>query len=130
MVIEQYTVTTQKYNFPQSTIDTALPQRFLEQSISSLKRAYTEGFQLIQQSQNLTTIDPTYSLSVKPEPILLIPRTQETLIAAVDTSTIKIGETSKGIVIAVRGATVWKQNRRYRYTRLGPFIFHVTEDNK
>jgi hypothetical protein len=52
------------------------------------------------------------------------------LIAAVDTSTIKIGETSQGIIIAIRGATVWKQNRNYRYTRLGPFIFHITEENK
>ncbi len=35
-----------------------------------------------------------------------------------------------GMVMAVRGATVWKQDRRYRYMRFGPFIFHVTEDNK
>jgi hypothetical protein len=48
----------------------------------------------------------------------------------VDTSTIKIGETSTGIMIAVRGANVWKQNKRYRYVRFGPFIFHVTEENK
>jgi hypothetical protein len=131
MVIEQYTVTTQKYNFPQPTIDTALPQRFLEQSLSSLKRVSPASFQLNQQNaQHFNNIDSTFSLSLKPEPILLIPRTQETLIAAVDTSTIKIGETSKGVVIAVRGATVWKQHRHYRYTRLGPFIFHVTEDNK
>jgi hypothetical protein len=47
----------------------------------------------------------------------------------VDTSTIKIGETSTGIIIAIRGATVWKQGS-YRYTRLGPFIFHITEENK
>ena len=58
------------------------------------------------------------------------PNHQETIIAAVDTSTIKIGETSTGIIIAIRGATVWKQNHNYRYTRLGPFIFHITEDNK
>ena len=25
---------------------------------------------------------------------------------------------------------MWKQKRNYRYTRLGPFIFHITEDNK
>jgi len=131
MVFEQYTVTTQKYNFPQPTIDTALPQRFLEQSISSLKRVHNESFQLNQQdAQHFGGIDPAFSLSLKREPILLIPRTQETLIAAVDTSTIKIGETSKGMVMAVRGATVWKQNHHYRYTRLGPFIFHVTENNK
>jgi hypothetical protein len=42
----------------------------------------------------------------------------------------KIGETSTGILIAVRGATVCKQNKQYRYMRLGPFIFHVTEENR
>jgi len=42
----------------------------------------------------------------------------------------KIGETSTGMLTAVRGATVWKQNRRYKYMRLGPFIFHITEENK
>ena len=25
---------------------------------------------------------------------------------------------------------MYKQNRNYRYTRLGPFIFHITEENK
>jgi hypothetical protein len=70
------------------------------------------------------------SLQLKRQPIPLKPVYQETVIAAVDTSTIKIGETSTGIIIAIRGATVWKQNRNYRYTRLGPFIFHITEENK
>jgi len=42
----------------------------------------------------------------------------------------KIGETTTGILIAVRGANVWKQNRNYRYVRLGPFVFHITEENK
>jgi len=52
------------------------------------------------------------------------------MVAAVDTSTIKIGETTKGMIIAVRGATIWKHKRHYRYLRFGPFIFHVTEENK
>jgi hypothetical protein len=60
----------------------------------------------------------------------LKPNHQETTIAAVDTSTIKIGETATGIIIAIRGATIWKQNHQYHYTRLGPFIFHITEENK
>jgi hypothetical protein len=133
LVIEQYTITTTpKYNFPQPTIDTTLPQRFLEQSIHSLKQVRNQSFQLNQQNlQQTSTFDdnPT-TLQLKRLPLPLTPRTQETLIAAVDTSTIKIGETSKGIIIAIRGATVWKQNRNYRYTRLGPFIFHITEENK
>ncbi len=63
-------------------------------------------------------------------PIQLKPVTQDTVVAAVDTSSIKIGETRKGILMAIRGANVWKQKRSYRYLRIGPFIFHVTEENR
>jgi hypothetical protein len=132
-VIEQYTITTTpKYNFPQPTIDTTLPQRFLEQSLHSLKQVQHQPFQLNQQSFQQFRISEQHpsNLQLKRQPIALKPNHQETIIAAVDTSTIKIGETSTGIIIAIRGATVWKQNRNYRYTRLGPFIFHITEENK
>ncbi|MBN1245439.1 DNA double-strand break repair nuclease NurA [Candidatus Bathyarchaeota archaeon] len=131
-MIEQYTITTTpKYNFPQPTIDTTLPQRFLEQSLHSLKQVQPPPFQLNQQFQQFHISEQHPSnLRLKRTPIALKPNHQETIIAAVDTSTIKIGETSTGIIIAIRGATTWKQNRNYRYTRLGPFIFHITEDNK
>jgi len=69
-------------------------------------------------------------LQLNRTPIPLKPNRKETIVIAIDTSTIKIGETSTGIIVAIRGATVWKQNRAYRYTRLGPFIFHITEENK
>jgi hypothetical protein len=133
-VIEQYTITTTlKYNFPQPTIDTTLPQRFLEQSIQSLKQVqHHPPFQLNQQTfQQYHTLEQHPShLQLNRTPIALKPNHQETTIAAIDTSTIKIGETATGIIIAIRGATTWKQNRKYRYTRLGPFIFHITEENK
>jgi hypothetical protein len=51
------------------------------------------------------------------------------VVAAVDTSSIRIGETSRGPLVAVRGASVWKQKRNYRYLRLGPFIFNIAEEN-
>ena len=109
-------------------MDTTLPQRFIELSLNSLRQVRANALQLNQQD-NLTETTPI-QLQLKRQPLPLTPRHQETLIAAVDTSTIKIGETSTGIIIAIRGATVWKQNRHYRYTRLGPFIFHITEENK
>ena len=91
-----------------------------------------QPFQLNQQpyQQYHTYEQYSSSLRLKCTPIALKPNHQETIIAAVDTSTIKIGETTTGIIIAIRGATTWKQNRNYRYTRLGPFIFHITEENK
>ena len=131
MVIEQYTITN-KYNFPQPTIDTTLPQRFLEQSLNSLKQVQHQPFQLNPQNLQQFNITEQYpsSIQLKPQPIPIKADHQETLIAAVDTSTIKIGETSTGIIVAIRGATTWRQNHSYKYTRLGPFIFHITEDNK
>jgi hypothetical protein len=112
-------------------MDTSLPQRFVELSLNSLRQVHA----LIQLNQHLIQQENPYdnyptTLQLKREPLPLKPCREETLIAAVDTSTIKIGETSTGIIIAVRGANVWKQNRTYHYKRLGPFIFHITEDNK
>jgi len=130
MVIEQYTITN-KYNFPQPAVDTALPQRFLEQSLYSLRHAQLQELLLTHQSLQPLGITEQYpsSIQLKPEPIQIKPDRQETLIAAIDTSTIKIGETATGIIVAVRGAIIWRQNIAYKYTRLGPFVFHITEDN-
>jgi len=132
MLIEQLAITTTpKYSFPQPTIDTSLPQRLIELSIHSLKHAQNQPFQLnqqfFQQSNNLEQIQTTRT---QLQPIPLTPKQEETMVAAVDTSSIKIGETTKGMVIAVRGATIWKNRKYYRYLRFGPFIFHVTEENK
>jgi hypothetical protein len=84
-----------------------------------------------QQIQPFNPTEPHHhSIQLKSQPITLKPDHKETIVAAIDTSTIKIGDTSTGIIAAVRGATTWKQNGAYKYTRLGPFIFHITEDNK
>ncbi|MBS7646764.1 DNA double-strand break repair nuclease NurA [Candidatus Bathyarchaeota archaeon] len=135
MVIEQYTITTTpKYNFPQNTIDTSLPQRFIELSLYSLKHVQNQAIQIKQQIQqnpfnNQETLvasqftPPTQAIPLNPKP------EPPTTIAAVDTSSIKLGETNKGIIIAIRGTTVWKQAKNYAYLRVGPFIFHITEDN-
>jgi hypothetical protein len=131
MVIEQYTITP-KYNFPQPTIDTALPQRFLEQSLYSLRQVQHKEIKLSPQTFQQLSHAEQYpsSIQLKPMPISVKPDRQETLIAAIDTSTIKIGETATGIIVAIRGAITWRQKLTYKYTRLGPFIFHITEDNK
>ena len=133
MVIEQYPITTTpKYNFPHQSMDVTLPQQFIELSLHSLQSVHGQSFQLNQQpiQQINNRGEHPQTLTLRHDPILLEPTHQESIVAAVDTSTIKIAETTAGIVIAVRGANVWKQNKTYRYTRLGPFIFHVTEENK
>ncbi len=129
-MIEQYTITN-KYNFPQPSIDSLLPHRFFEQSIRTLKEVQQIPMHLNQQTaQQFNTSQQATNLQLNPAPINLKPDHQETIIAGIDTSTIKIGETSTGIIVAIRGATTWKQNGAYKYSRLGPFIFHITEDNK
>jgi len=113
-------------------MDTTLPQRFIELSLYSLKTVQNQTFQLNQQTfqqTNSLELHP-HDFQLKLKPILLKAKREETIVAAVDTSSMKIGETSTGILIAVRSATVWKQNKRYKYMRLGPFIFHITEENK
>lgn len=78
----------------------------------------------------MSSFENDRELRIKFKPLTLKPLRMDDVVAAVDTSTIKIGETDTGILIAVRGANVWKQDKRYRYMRFGPFIFHVTEENK
>ena len=112
-------------------MDTLLPKQFTELSLHSLMQSHVHSVQLKEQVfQQLNPEEHVQTLRIKLEPIPLKPIHEETIVAAVDTSTMKIAETNAGSVLAVRGANVWKQNGNYRYTRLGPFIFHVTDDNK
>ncbi|MBX5328773.1 MAG: hypothetical protein QHH18_05385 [Candidatus Bathyarchaeota archaeon] len=129
-MIQQHTITTtQKYNFPHPTTDTMLPQRLIQLSLHTLKTVQNNTIQLNQQTIQQPNME-THTIQLSPKPITLKPNRTPTTIAAVDTSNIKIGETPTGIIAAVRGAALWKQNKHYHYTRLGPFIFHITEENK
>jgi hypothetical protein len=71
----------------------------------------------IQQPQTIKTIPLEQSLDEK-------------TVVAVDVSSIRIGETETGELCTIRGAIVWKEKSRYRYQRIGPFPFHITEQNK
>ncbi|MEM2092751.1 MAG: hypothetical protein QW056_05800 [Candidatus Bathyarchaeia archaeon] len=129
-MIEQYTIaTTPKYNFPQPTIDPIFPQRFIELSLNSLKHVTCQPIQSNQQEKQNGFSELLYVFQPPVRPIPLYPRSDETPIAAVDTSSIKLGETARGIVIAIRGTSVWKIKRNYGYLRVGPFIFHITNEN-
>jgi hypothetical protein len=112
-------------------MDTTLPQRFIELSLHSLKHVQNQTFQLNQQTIQQNSQEQLYALQLIPptQPIPLNPKTETTTIAAVDTSSIKLGETAQGIIIAVRGTTIWKKAKNYAYLRVGPFIFHITEEN-
>jgi len=137
----QYTQATPKYNFPPHTLeDTTLPQRFLELSLRSIKNIHN-GEALYQPYETTTedTLNPTEEITptfqgqttLKLRTIQLKPKPNPQPVIAIDVSSIKIGETNTGIILALRAATVWKQNGTgYRYLRFGPFPFHITEENK
>jgi len=132
----QYTPTTSKYNFPQ--LDTTLPTRFIELSLRSIKNIQDNNAQLYQPYETITEdteeIAPVFQgqTKLKLNTIPLRPSPEETPVVAVDVSSIKIGETTTGILLAIRAAIVWKKQRgyNYRYLRIGPFPFHITEENK
>ncbi|MFH0748501.1 MAG: DNA double-strand break repair nuclease NurA [Candidatus Bathyarchaeota archaeon] len=55
---------------------------------------------------------------------------EKTPVFGIDTSNIILGNTEKGLLSAVRGSVVWRENGSYQYVRHGPFIFHITERNR
>jgi len=77
-------------------------------------------------NESLTLNSKAFSTLLTP----LNPIRDETPVTSIDVSSIRIGETETGIICAVRAAVVWNRKRRYRYLRLGPFLFHITEENK
>jgi hypothetical protein len=138
-LIEQlkYT-TTPRYNFPPSIENLQLPQTLKELSLSSMKNIESRYLQPNQTPTNHPTTehieDATPIIGIYDpstiETIPLEPQVDERPVAAIDVSSIKIGETETGFLSAIRGAIVWKEKNRYKYHRLGPFPFHVTEQNK
>jgi hypothetical protein len=139
----QYTQSTPKYNFPQTALqDTALPTRFIELSLRSIRNIQnaTETAALYQpyETINEDNLNPTEEITpafhgqakLKLNIVQLRPLKEDTPVVAVDVSSIRIGETNTGIIIAIRGAIIWKNKQQYRYLRIGPFPFHITEENK
>jgi len=136
----QYTQTTTKYNFPQLE-DSTLPQRFLELSLRSIKNIHNSEalYQPYETTTEETTLNPTEEITptfqgqttLKLRTTQLKPTPSPHPVIAIDVSSIKIGETQAGILLALRAATIWKQTGSgYRYLRFGPFPFHITEENK
>ena len=111
----QYRITTTPtYNFSQ------VLQKVIELSENILRTHKLQPLQTnVVQPRLITVKDPTK----------LKPNYSKIQTVAIDVSSIKLGETQTGFVLAIRGAVVWKQNNQYRYLRLGPFPFHITENS-
>jgi hypothetical protein len=142
LLIEQlHYATTPKYNFPQIFESSSFPRRLINLSLTSMSEIRNKCF---QPWINLTDL-PSERIEIQGEVEDVIeiygkeafsmispiePMISETPIVAIDVSSIRIGETEEGAICAVRGAVVWGEKRVYRYLRIGPFPFHITEDNK
>ncbi len=64
-------------------------------------------------------------------PIELQPLRDGSPVAAIDASILDLGETQHGALYAIRGTAVSRESKRYRYSRLGPLLFHIkTGENR
>ena len=112
---EQQCITiTQKYNFPKTKVSLALPEGFFEQSLHSLSKLNYKPLQF-NQHHNLEIFEKnigTSKLQIKNKPIKLKAICKSTTIGAIDTSTVKIGETRKGTLIAIRGAIIQNKKKK------------------
>ena len=59
------------------------------------------------------------------EIIRLTPTPSNRPVAAIDTSTIRLGELEDGSLCALRGAVVTLEAKHYKYTRYGPLVFSL-----
>ena len=115
-----------------------LPPSFLELSLNSMKNIESSYLQPNQTNLNPISaqcmVETELIMKIQqPSPIKTIQLQQtqdERPIVAIDVSSIRIGETEAGELSAVRGAVVWKEKNRYKYQRIGPFPFHITEGNQ
>jgi len=73
----------------------------------------------------IMNIDGTFDGSVE----TLKPISTQRPVAAVDTSTIKLGEMDDGMLCAIRGAVVTLASKSYSYVRYGPFVFALGYDS-
>jgi len=103
--------------------------------MKNIKSRYLQPNQTpFNQPTNENLEDPTSITGIHNhstiETIPLEPIKDERPVAAIDVSSIRIGETETGVLCAIRGAIVWKEKNRYKYHRLGAFPFHITEQNR
>ncbi|MBS7615046.1 hypothetical protein KEJ18_04870 [Candidatus Bathyarchaeota archaeon] len=133
----QYTITS-RYNFPRIIRDTELNKRLTEASLRTMHNVREKTFQpfetqLLEQNEQNNQQVFHQNLEGKSISTFLTPLTaieDQTPIVGIDVSGIRLGETETGILCAVRGAIVWNLNQNYRYLRIGPFPFHITEENR
>jgi hypothetical protein len=122
--------TTPKYNFPLPHENLEPPRQLIELSVRSLQALSPFGLACAEDRVgHRLLLGRNQQVFSKVKALSLTPDSTETAIAAIDVSSIRLGETEAGVLLAVRGAVVWRRNNKYKYLRLGPFPFHITEES-
>ena len=96
-------------------VDRGLSMDYPKPSWNHLRNNYTNRTKISpneQGTKHLTTIE-------------LNPVEDGSPVVAIDVSILGLGETQSGILYAIRGTAVSREEGRYRYSRLGPFLFHI-----
>ena len=116
-----------------------IPSFLIELSKSSMRNLRGDSFQprgvyLPEFGlENEADVEPAIkveTVNMKPMPTRIEPISGGAPIIAVDVSSTKVGETGNGIICALRGALVLKDERLYHYVRYGPLAFHVTDQTQ
>jgi hypothetical protein len=135
----QTTATQQKISnflFPEDQID-VVPSRFVEfcrDSMQSLRGSQLFTVPTFASDFSVTQFDggdgPLLELGQTTTHQLRRLAAVHTTrsVAAIDTSTIKLGELEEGTLCALRGAVVILEDGGYRYLRYGPFVFSLGYD--
>ena len=111
-----------------------IPERFVEFCRTSVgavrgnplytELSLTRDFEDIQYDvADGLTLDLT--LTVGDDLVRLEPVQTSRPVVGIDTSSIKLGELSGGVLCALRGAVVILEEKRYRFVRYGPFVFSL-----
>src|SRR5208282_2296357 len=111
-----------------------LPESFLEfcrRSIKSTRGEFLYTDPLLTSSSPRADLEEeasSFDLGEVDEHAIipLTPKPSTKPVAAIDTSTIKLGELENGSLCAIRGTIVLLQNHRYQYIRYGPLVFSVS----
>jgi len=101
------------------SVDRSLSMENLDPPWSPLSDSYTGEPRTILDEQEIRHL----------EPIRLKPVRDGSPVVAVDVSILGLGETKNGVLYAIRGTVVSKE-KRYRYRRLGPLLFHINIGDK
>jgi NurA domain len=133
---QQATTTQQKISnflFREETVG-AMPHGFIEfchDSMEALRGAQLCTQPILAQDFASTQFDgadgPVLNINESNEDrvIMLESVPTERTVAAIDTSTVKLGELEDGMLCALRGAIVTLEAGNYHYHRYGPFVFSL-----